>query len=77
MHGRVVCAWGTNAPENRVAAVVTLLRQAGARLACLGTTKCGAPRHPLYVRGDQPLVQWRPPTLATAGVSPEPRVKAG
>jgi hypothetical protein len=77
MHGRVVCAWGTNAPENRVAAVVTLLRQAGARLACLGTTKCGAPRHPLYVRGDQPLVEWRPPTLATAGVSPEPRVKAG
>lgn len=77
MHGRVVCAWGTNAPEHRVAAVVTLLRSAGAQLACLGTTKHGAPRHPLYVRGDQVLVEWHPPTLATPGVSPEPMVKAG
>jgi hypothetical protein len=77
MHGRVVCAWGTNAPEHRVAAVVALLRDAGARLACLGTTKHGAPRHPLYVRGDQPLVEWLPPTLATAGVSPQALAKAG
>lgn len=28
-------------------------------LRCLGTTKSGAPRHPLYVRGDQPLETWR------------------
>lgn len=25
---------------------------------CLGITKRGAPRHPLYVRGDAPLVPW-------------------
>jgi len=30
-------------------------RAAGARLACLGRTRNGAPRHPLYVRADQPL----------------------
>lgn len=25
---------------------------------CLGTTATGQPRHPLYVKGDQPLVPW-------------------
>lgn len=29
-------------------------------LVCLGTTKDGSPRHPLYVPGDQPLVGWEP-----------------
>lgn len=28
-------------------------------LYCLGTTKDGSPRHPLYVRGDAPLVTYR------------------
>lgn len=28
---------------------------------CLGTTKDGHPRHPLYVKGDQPLVSWSKP----------------
>jgi len=27
---------------------------------CLGTTANGAPRHPLYVRGDQALEPWSP-----------------
>jgi hypothetical protein len=27
---------------------------------CLGTTANGAPRHPLYVRADQPLESWSP-----------------
>ncbi|CDY79414.1 hypothetical protein BGLT_02195 [Caballeronia glathei] len=58
-HGRVVCAWGANARADRVAAVVHLLRHAGAQLTCLGTTKSGAPRHPLYVRGDQPLMEFK------------------
>lgn len=30
----------------------------GKPLLCLGTTSAGAPRHPLYVKGDQPLVEW-------------------
>ncbi|TCK44028.1 hypothetical protein B0G84_2376 [Paraburkholderia sp. BL8N3] len=65
-HGRVVCAWGAKARADRVAAVVRLLRDAGATLACLGTTKSGAPRHPLYVRGNQPLIEWTEPATETA-----------
>lgn len=26
---------------------------------CLGTTKDGSPRHPLYVRADAPLITYR------------------
>lgn len=32
--------------------------RAGVPLRCLGKTKAGAPRHPLYVRADQPLEPW-------------------
>mgnify|MGYP001575300242 CR=1 FL=1 len=32
----------------------------GARLVCLGTTIAGHPRHPLYVRGDQPFQDLAP-----------------
>lgn len=56
----VLCAWGVNARPERVAYVVKLIQAAGGRLKCLGTTKHGAPRHPLYVRGDQPLIEWTP-----------------
>lgn len=58
--GMVVCAWGTNADASRVASVVRVFESAGARLVCLGKTKDGHPRHPLYVRGDQPLMDWSP-----------------
>ena len=51
-YGDVVCAWGSNARPERAACVVSIMRDAGARLWCLGTTKNGSPRHPLYVRGD-------------------------
>lgn len=57
----IVCAWGANARQDRVAAAVEIFQRAGARLWCLGTTKSGAPRHPLYIRRDQPLVRWTPP----------------
>lgn len=57
-HGDVVCAWGNIAPIERVHQVVEIFRQAGARLLCLGTNSTGQPRHPLYVRADQPLIPW-------------------
>ncbi|KOF00671.1 hypothetical protein W7K_02885 [Stenotrophomonas geniculata N1] len=61
-YGDVVCAWGAHSMAvGRSIVVAQLLRQAGARLWCLGTTKQGFPRHPLYVRGDQPLVDWKEP----------------
>lgn len=57
-HKDIVCAWGANGSPERVEEVVALLTGSGARLWCLGTTKAGAPRHPLYVKADQPLVRW-------------------
>lgn len=56
--GEVVCAWGANAQRERVEDVVRMLRYGGRRMHCLGTTRDGHPRHPLYVRADQPLVEW-------------------
>lgn len=55
--GLVIVAWGANPmaePQAR-----RMFAATGAQ--CLGTTKAGAPRHPLYVKGDQPLIPWRAP----------------
>jgi hypothetical protein len=63
----VVCAWGANAKTERVAAVWKIFQGHGdprlRNVWCLGTTKSGAPKHPLYVRGDQKLIRWEPPSL--------------
>lgn len=56
---KVVAAWGTHGVhQNRALAVAKLLGQHS--LWCLGTTQDGHPRHPLYVKGNQPLVRWTP-----------------
>lgn len=55
----IVCAWGANADPARAAAVVTGPLW-GLDLRCLGRTRNGQPRHPLYVRGDTPLEPWSP-----------------
>jgi len=48
-----LCAWGVNGSlGGRDVAVCKLLRGLGRTLVCLGTTKGGHPRHPLYVKGD-------------------------
>lgn len=53
----VAVAWGASPlAAARVPAVLALL--GGLPLACLGTTRKGQPRHPLYVRADAPLVPW-------------------
>lgn len=64
-HETVICAWGANARPDRVEAIKAIFSGRRHRLMCLGTTKDGAPRHPLYVRGDQPLIDW--PNKASAG----------
>lgn len=57
----VVLAWGATARPGRVAEVVHMIESAGPRMLCLGVTKHGGhPRHPLYVKGDQPFVPWQP-----------------
>lgn len=50
----VICAWGAYPVDS--SPVPGLL--ANVECWCLGVTKNGSPRHPLYVRGDAPLVRW-------------------
>lgn len=54
----VIAAWGAKVPFGRDRKVLELL--AGVPLFCLGTTKDGSPRHPLYVRGNQRPVPYNP-----------------
>lgn len=64
--GPLIAAWGTNPDcvglRHHIKRVERIIRENHAELevSCLGTTKDGHPRHPLYVRSDQPLVpyQW-------------------
>jgi len=62
MAGRIVAAWGADKAvraTGRDAALCALVRATtGQVLACLGVTKGGAPRHPLYVRGDVQPGPW-------------------
>ena len=52
----IVCAWGAGGSIHGGDAIgVEILKQRKPRLVCLGKTKGGSPRHPLYVRGDQPF----------------------
>lgn len=55
----VVCAWGASGPAYTSERAGWFVRQAKDKpLFCLGTTKHGFPRHPLYVRATQPLVRF-------------------
>lgn len=54
-----LCAWGNiGALLERDRQVYTLIAAAAAELLCLGITKTGAPRHPLYVRADTVPAPW-------------------
>lgn len=53
---KIVCAWGAHPLADRSAIFFKQYARAqGVDLYCLGHTKDGHPRHPLYVKGDQPL----------------------
>ena len=53
---RVVVAWGAHRlASSRAASVLPLL----GRCWCLGTTKDGAPRHPLYVKSGTPFLRFQ------------------
>lgn len=54
----IVAAWGANARPDRVAEVLALPHMD--RLTCLGVTKDGAPRHPLYLPSAATLTPWSP-----------------
>lgn len=59
--GRIIAAWGAvpDQLQERVKAVVGILSPYP--LWCLGTTKYGHPRHPLFLARDTPLVRYEPP----------------
>lgn len=50
----IIAAWGANARAGRVNDLLDIAR--GTQLHCLGLTKQGAPRHPLYLRSDSQLI---------------------
>lgn len=64
---KLVVAWGARLPwSGRGSALRTAYCNAanicmGHQACCLGVTKSGDPRHPLYVRGDAELVRWVQP----------------
>lgn len=54
----LVCAWGAHGTILSTYQACDELKSGGARLVCLGKTKDGFPRHPLYVKGDQSLISF-------------------
>lgn len=57
----IITAWGANS-TSKDTGVVSFYRPGELRLLCLGVTKDGHPRHPLYLRSDTPLDLWLPAT---------------
>lgn len=57
----ILCAWGIHGAHlGRADAVTALLLATGRPLLCLGLTRAGHPRHPLYVSyGTRPM-RWTP-----------------
>lgn len=58
---RLVVAWGNRMTGKRFKTAydnAAAICQ-GQRAYCLGTTRSGEPRHPLYVRADEPLILWK------------------
>ncbi len=58
--GPVVAGWGAFA-HRRLPDSDALAGHRSAGWLCLGHTADGSPRHPLYCRGDMPLIPWHPP----------------
>ena len=56
--GPLIAAWGAWSAIRNPAAQIA--KQYADRLMCLGRTKDGHPRHPLYVRADAPLQLFSP-----------------
>lgn len=54
-----ICAWGAHPmAESRAHTFVTWVRGWKPAAYCLGTTKHGAPKHPLYIKSGTPLTMF-------------------
>jgi hypothetical protein len=57
----VICAWGAHlAARDHVHRLMTEISKVKEHVFCLGITKLGAPRHPLYIAANQPLIEFSP-----------------
>lgn len=55
-----ICAWGANgSAEQRGPIVRRMITNRKPEAYCLGTTKAGHPRHPLYIKTGTPLTAYR------------------
>jgi hypothetical protein len=58
-NGIALVGWGAHGSfKGRDKAALRIAAEIGVRLRCLGATKTGQPRHPLYIAQGQPLVEW-------------------
>lgn len=55
---RIMLGWGANHYADRIKAVLLLLKPWSQKLHCLGFTKAGQPRHPLYLPGHAHVKLW-------------------
>lgn len=64
----IVVCWGAAVPKHMASRVEVVKGQiarrkwAAARVLCFGTTNAGAPKHPLYLPYETPLVEFELPT---------------
>ena len=57
---KLVCAWGVHGRhQDRCYQVMGFLEPFAEKIHCLGETKEGFPRHPLYTGYDTPLIHWK------------------
>lgn len=56
----ILCGWGANGDLSMRGHIVKrMAEEANASLSCLGQTRSGHPKHPLYIRADQPFVEFK------------------
>lgn len=60
--GRIVCAWGAHGSLHDYGAFMRVVL-GEYPLKCFGHTKSGEPKHPLYLKMDTPLIDWRPSSV--------------
>ena len=62
----VCCAWGSNPmAELREERVLALIEMVDRNPVCLGVTRSGAPRHPLYLKTGTPFVEYPAAEMVT------------
>jgi hypothetical protein len=68
-HAHIVVAWGTRGSSPRRAYVEKFLKEYGV-VKCMGRTKDGSPKHPLYLPDDTELRPYRDYSSLTVSAKP-------